>query len=53
MNFSNTIAYAKQLDAQDTLKQFRDRFYMPIVDGKECIYLTGNSLGLQPKKTQD
>lgn len=53
MNFSNTLEYAKQLDEQDSLKHFRDKFYIPIVNGKECIYLTGNSLGLQPKKTQD
>ena len=53
MNFSNTLEYAEQLDEQDSLKHFRDKFYIPIVNGKECIYLTGNSLGLQPKKTQD
>ena len=53
MTFSNTLEFAKQLDEQDSLKHFRDKFYIPIVNGKECIYLTGNSLGLQPKKTQD
>ena len=53
MNFSNTLEYAQQLDEQDKLKHFRDQFYIPIVNGKECIYFTGNSLGLQPKKTQD
>jgi kynureninase len=53
MTFSNTLEYAKQLDEQDALKNFRDQFYIPIVNGKECIYFTGNSLGLQPKKTQD
>ena len=53
MNFSNTRTYAQQLDEQDSLKHFRDQFYMPIVNGKTCIYFTGNSLGLQPKKTQD
>lgn len=53
MKFENTLAFAQQLDAQDTLKHFRDQFYIPIVNGKECIYFTGNSLGLQPKTTQD
>lgn len=53
MTFSNTLEFAKQLDEQDSLKHFRDKFYLPIVNGKECIYFTGNSLGLQPKKTQD
>ena len=28
-------------------------FYIPIMFGKECIYFTGNSLGLQAKRTQD
>jgi kynureninase len=53
MKFENTLAFARQLDEEDTLKKFRDRFYIPIVNGKECIYFTGNSLGLQPKTTQD
>jgi len=53
MNFSNTLAYAQQLDEQDSLKHFRDRFYIPMIKDKESIYFTGNSLGLQPKTTQD
>ncbi len=53
MNFQNTLEFAKSLDAQDPLKHFREMFYIPIMFGKECIYFTGNSLGLQPKRTQD
>lgn len=53
MNFENTLAYAQSLDQQDILKSFREKFYFPIINGKECIYFTGNSLGLQPKSTQD
>ena len=53
MNFQNTQEFAKQLDAQDELKHFRDLFYIPMMHGKECVYFTGNSLGLQPKSTQD
>lgn len=53
MNFQNTQDFAKQLDAQDELKHFRDQFYIPMMHGNECIYFTGNSLGLQPKSTQD
>jgi kynureninase len=53
MNFQNTISFAKELDAQDELRNFRDQFYIPLVHGKEAIYFTGNSLGLQPKTTQD
>lgn len=53
MNFQNTLEFAKQLDSQDELSHFRDLFYIPIVHSKESIYFTGNSLGLQPKSTQD
>jgi len=53
MALLNTIEYAKQLDENDPLKGFRNKFYIPIVNGKECIYFTGNSLGLQSKTTQD
>ena len=53
MQFENTIEFAKQLDDKDSLKDFRNKFYIPIINGKECIYFTGNSLGLQPKTTQD
>lgn len=53
MNFSNTLEFAQQLDQQDQLHHFRDRFYIPQVNGKDSIYFTGNSLGLQPKSTQD
>ncbi|MEP6682120.1 MAG: kynureninase [Parafilimonas sp.] len=51
MNFENTLAFAKQLDQQDTLSHFREKFLFPQHNGKDCIYFTGNSLGLQPKNT--
>ena len=53
MNFENTIAFAKGLDENDPLQHFRDHFYIPIVNGRESIYFTGNSLGLQPRTTQE
>jgi kynureninase len=53
MEFQNKLEFARQLDEKDELKTFRNKFYIPIVNGKECIYFTGNSLGLQPKTTQD
>lgn len=49
----NTLDYAQYLDQQDELSSFRDKFYIPIIHGKEAIYFTGNSLGLQPKTTQE
>ena len=53
MQFENTLAFAKQMDDADPLKSFRDKFYIPIIHGKDSIYFTGNSLGLQPRSTQD
>ena len=53
MDFQNNLDFAKRLDDKDPLKYFREMFYIPIMYGKECIYFTGNSLGLQPKRTQD
>jgi len=53
MKFENTINFARDLDTNDLLRKFRERFYFPLMDGKEVIYFTGNSLGLQPRQTQD
>jgi kynureninase len=52
MNFINSEAFALQLDEQDELKAFKNEFIIPKHQGKEVIYFTGNSLGLQPKITQ-
>ncbi|GGW23130.1 kynureninase [Arenibacter certesii] len=53
MIFQNSLKFAQQLDAADPLGKFRNEFYFPKVKGKEVIYFTGNSLGLQPKRTQE
>lgn len=38
------------MDARDPLREYRSRFFIPRhTNGQECIYLCGNSLGLQPK----
>lgn len=51
--FKPTKEFAAQCDADDPLAHFRERFYMPQHnDGSECVYFTGNSLGLQPKTTR-
>ncbi|WP_445715635.1 kynureninase [Flavobacterium sp.] len=52
MIFENTRDFAQSLDAQDELRTYRDEFYFPKVNGKQVIYFTGNSLGLQPKRTK-
>jgi kynureninase len=53
MNFENTMEFAKSEDEKDILKNFRSQFYIPILNGKDCVYFNGNSLGLQPKTAQD
>lgn len=53
MNFEYSADFAKKLDAEDPLKEFRNEFFIPVVHKKESIYFTGNSLGLQPKKAQE
>jgi kynureninase len=52
MKFENTSAFAKSLDKSDPLKDYRKLFYIPKVNGKEAIYFSGNSLGLQPKTVE-
>lgn len=52
MTFENTKEFARQLDSQDKLNKYRDEFIFPKVNGKNVIYFTGNSLGLQPKRTK-
>ena len=51
MDFINSIDFAKLLDEKDELKHFREKFFIPQHNGKDCIYFTGNSLGLQAKTT--
>ena len=52
MTFQNTREFAQSLDAQDELRKYRDEFHFSHVNGKQVIYFTGNSLGLQPKRTK-
>ncbi len=53
MIYQNTLAFAQEMDAKDSLKGYREKFYFPMMHGKKTIYFTGNSLGLQPTTTQD
>lgn len=45
----NTREYAQEQDQNDALKDYKSQFHLPVIDGKEVLYFTGNSLGLQPK----
>lgn len=53
MVFENTLHFAKALDEKDTLKRFRNEFIIPPHEDRDAIYFLGNSLGLQPKRTND
>jgi kynureninase len=47
--FRLELEYARARDAKDPLRGYRDRFHIPAKDGREYVYFTGNSLGLQPR----
>lgn len=50
--FSLSESFAAQMDQSDVLAHFRNAFLIPQHNGEPTVYLTGNSLGLQPKKAQ-
>lgn len=52
MTFQPTLEYARQMDAQDPLRSFRDQYLFPQHQGHNCLYFCGNSLGLQPKQAR-
>ena len=52
MIYQNTLEFAEGLDSQDELKHFRNEFLIPQHNGRDAIYLCGNSLGLQPVSAQ-
>jgi kynureninase len=53
MTFSTDEQFAMQLDSEDPLRHFRQKFHLPLgKDGKPFIYFAGNSLGLMPKSAR-
>src|SRR5437667_8440892 len=51
--FSADKTFAREMDAQDPQRDFREQFYLPVgKDGKPLIYFGGNSLGLMPKSAR-
>ncbi len=52
MRFSLDRSQAAELDRADPLAACRERFHIPQHEGKDEIYLCGNSLGLQPRSTE-
>lgn len=51
--FENSLAFAQARDAADPLRAFRNEFHFPQHEGRDVLYFTGNSLGLQPKAAAD
>lgn len=52
--FSIDRSMAVAYDETDPLREFRYKFHIPTDNkGKELIYFCGNSLGLQPKNTEN
>jgi kynureninase len=52
-NFKRGLDYAIEQDQKDPLASYRNQFHMPKdAHGNDLIYMTGNSLGLQPKATK-
>ena len=49
MRYQSDIAFARKADSEDPLRSFRDRFHIPVHNGREALYFCGNSLGLQPR----
>jgi len=52
--FETNREYARSLDDADPLRVYRRRFSFPADgDGRACIYVCGNSLGLMPDMAED
>jgi kynureninase len=49
ISFKTNPGFARQLDEEDSLSDFRNQFY---IDDDKTIYLDGNSLGRLPLKTK-
>ncbi|MGB2417864.1 MAG: kynureninase [Flavobacteriaceae bacterium] len=53
MAFEPHLEFALNLDRNDPLAKYRTAFHIPKDEqGKDWLYFTGNSLGLQPKSTK-
>lgn len=53
MEYRNTLEFAREADQQDPLRSYRQQFHFPQHQGNDVVYFTGNSLGLQPKRTRE
>lgn len=53
MDTDLSLAAARKQDAEDPLRAFRDAFFFPHHPSGQPVYLVGNSLGLEPKRTRE
>lgn len=53
MHFENSRQFAQEMDLKDSLARYRNEFHLINHKGKPCVYLCGNSLGLQPKRVRE
>lgn len=52
--YQNSLEAAQRLDESDPIGKCREQFHLPMQkNGDSYVYLCGNSLGLQPKVTQE
>lgn len=52
MQYEQSRSFAKKSDREDPLRRFREKFHLPGSKNQPIIYLTGNSLGLQPRSVK-
>ncbi len=50
--YQATAEFAATQDTNDPLRHCRERFHIPLRNGKAALYFCGNSLGLQPKAVE-
>jgi len=54
MTETKDLNYAIELDRNDPLNSYRQKFHLPVREnGEQYLYFCGNSLGLQPKSTSE
>lgn len=54
ITFESDESFARKMDENDPIRHFREKFYVPKqAGGEDVLYFTGNSLGLQPKRTRN
>lgn len=53
IKYQNNLSFALDMDQADPLARFRKEFLFPRHQGKNALYFTGNSLGLQPRKAKE